>query len=168
MTAKSQHTVYLGLGANLGDRVASLEAAISGLAAYVTINNVSSVWDTAPQLVTDQPRFLNAALVGTTTLDPFELLHALKRLEEELGRRPNRRYGPRAIDIDVLFYDEWLVDSQELTIPHPMLAQRAFVLAPLAEIAPNFRHPRIHGSITELVASVAAQDIRRLDAGLTR
>jgi 2-amino-4-hydroxy-6-hydroxymethyldihydropteridine diphosphokinase len=168
MTPILQHTVYLGLGANLGDRVASLQAAVNGMRASITIDDVSSVWDTAPQLVTDQPRFLNAALVGTTALDPFGLLRALKRLEAELGRRPNRRYGPRAIDIDVLLYDEWQVDSQELTIPHPMLAQRAFVLAPLAEIAPNFRHPHLRRTISELLASVAAQDIRCLGARLTR
>lgn len=160
--------IYLALGANLGDRVESLRAAVGHLSAFVGVERISSVWDTAPQLVKDQPRFLNAALIGVTTLGPFALLHAIKRLEAELGRRPGLRYGPRAIDIDILFYAEWQVDSQELTIPHPLLGERAFVLAPLAEIAPSLRHPRLGRTMTELLAQVSAQDIRRLDVRLTR
>ncbi|HEY7832409.1 MAG TPA: 2-amino-4-hydroxy-6-hydroxymethyldihydropteridine diphosphokinase [Ktedonobacterales bacterium] len=128
-------TAYLGLGSNLGDRAATLRAAVDALAAHLRILAVSSLYDTAPQLVTDQPRFLNAALAGTTELEPLALLHAVKAIETALGRVPGPRFGPRALDIDLLLLDGIVLDTPELTLPHPRLAERAFALLPLAEIA---------------------------------
>lgn len=161
------HVVCLGLGANIGDRVATLRAAVVALGGHISVKRVSSVWDTAPLLVEDQPRFLNAALVGETTLDPFALLQVVKALETRLGRQPSRRYGPRAIDIDVLLYGAWQVDSMELVIPHPRLAERIFALAPLAEIAPDIQWPNVPLTVAELLARAPSTDARRLDMTLT-
>ena len=162
------YPIYLGLGANLGDRIVALRSCIARLSEVAVIERVSSAWDTAPQILEDQPRFLNAAVSGRTHLDPFALLRALKSLETELGRLPSRRYGPRAIDIDVLLYDAWQVESRELVIPHPLLPERAFALAPLSEIAPDLRHPRLGLTIRELLARTPRGDIVRLDIALTR
>ena len=153
--------VYLGLGANLGDRAAALSSALEALAPVVAIERVSSVWDTAPELVTEQPRFLNAAAAGWTALDPFALLGEVKRIEREMGRIPGQRYGPRRIDIDLLLFGQWRVDSKELTIPHPRLCERAFALAPLAEIAPDLRHPAAGHLIEELLRRLPQADIHR-------
>jgi 2-amino-4-hydroxy-6-hydroxymethyldihydropteridine diphosphokinase len=158
--------VYLGLGSNLDDRIGALRKAIAGLSQVVTIDAVSSVWDTAPEIVENQPRFLNAAVSGWTDLDPFALLRSIKRLEREMGRRTEARYGPRLIDVDILLYDDLRVDSRELIIPHPLLAKRAFVLAPLAEIAPRLRHPVLGETVSDLLARLPLADIRRLESSL--
>lgn len=161
-----ERRIYLGLGTNLGDRIEALRAALRALAQFMTVEAVSSVWDTAPEIVKNQPRFLNAAVSGMTTLDPFALLGAIKRLEWDMGRRPAGRYGPRPIDVDILLYDAWCVDSRELMIPHPLLAERAFVLAPLAQIAPTERHPALGATIGDLQARMPPADIRRLELSL--
>jgi 2-amino-4-hydroxy-6-hydroxymethyldihydropteridine diphosphokinase len=159
-----QREVFLGLGANLGDRASTLRLALGALASVMVVERVSSVWDTAPQLVTDQPRFLNAAARGRTTLDPFTLLADLQRIERELGRVPGRRYGPRQVDIDLLLFDEWRVDSKELIVPHPGLAERAFALAPLAEIASDVRHPVVGWKLSDMLAHLEHADIHRDDS----
>ena len=127
----SQHTVYFGLGSNLGDRQANLVEGIQRLRAQVDVLRLSSVYETEPAYVTDQPRFLNMVAKGVTALDPHALLAFLKRIEQGMGRRDEVRYGPRPIDIDILFYDDQVIRSESLTVPHPLLAERGFVLVPL-------------------------------------
>ena len=128
--------VVLALGSNLGARLANLRAAGAMLEeAGVHLTSRSSVWETAP-VPADQPAFLNGAMVGETALTPLALLRLAKEIEHRLGRRPARRWGPRPIDIDLLFYGDETLDTAELTIPHPCIAERGFVLAPLAEVWP--------------------------------
>lgn len=159
---QTHHYVYLGLGSNIPDRDAHLAAALDALAPLLTIERVSSVYDTAPMLVTDQPRFHNLALAATTDLSPHELLRGVKAIERGLGRADGPRYGPRVIDIDLLFYDQLVLQTDELTIPHPRIAERAFVLAPLAEIAPTLAHPALGETVAEMLRRVAGSDVRRL------
>jgi 2-amino-4-hydroxy-6-hydroxymethyldihydropteridine diphosphokinase len=158
----SAHTVFFGLGSNLGDRDALLRAAIARLGEIAAVTRISSVYDTAPLLVTDQPRFHNVIVVANTSLAPLELLHAVKRIEHDLGRAPSPRYGPRAIDIDLLFYDDLKLQSAELTLPHPRIAERGFVLAPLAEIAPGQDLPVLGAPPEQLLAALGETDVRWL------
>jgi 2-amino-4-hydroxy-6-hydroxymethyldihydropteridine diphosphokinase len=136
-----QHRVYLGLGSNLGDRRTNLAKAIQLLEHEVSIERASSVYETDPWGVEDQPRFLNCVVAANTSLTPHELLVKLKSIEKEIGRLPSFRYGPRLVDLDLLLYDELVVSTDELTIPHPRMLERAFVLVPLAEIAGPSMHP---------------------------
>ncbi|MEO6042606.1 MAG: 2-amino-4-hydroxy-6-hydroxymethyldihydropteridine diphosphokinase [Tepidiformaceae bacterium] len=127
-------TVVLALGANLGDRLANLRAAVTMLEeAGVEVTGKSEVWETAP-VPADQPAYLNATLVAETGLAPLELLALVKRIERDLGRRPGRRWGPRPADIDILFHGDLELESEALTIPHPRITERSFVLAPLSDV----------------------------------
>ncbi|HXV43176.1 MAG TPA: 2-amino-4-hydroxy-6-hydroxymethyldihydropteridine diphosphokinase, partial [Anaerolineae bacterium] len=147
MTAK---TVYIALGTNLGDRRANLLDAISQLRQKVVVEQVSSVYETEPAYVTDQPRFYNMVLRGRTLLEPDELLRLLKSIERRMGRERKLRYGPRPIDLDILAYADLQLETPDLTIPHPRIAERAFVLAPYAEIAPDLILPGQQHRIAEL------------------
>jgi 2-amino-4-hydroxy-6-hydroxymethyldihydropteridine diphosphokinase len=153
----------IGLGANVGDRAASLRAAIDRIAGLGSVVAVSSMFETAPWGITDQPAFLNAALVLDTELSPRALLDALLAIERDLGRDRARevRWGPRRIDLDILLYDD-RVEEGDPALPHPRLHERAFVLVPLAEIAPDLVHPRLGLPIGELARRVDASGVRRL------
>lgn len=133
--------VYIALGGNLGDRAANLEAAIAALGPEIVLRDRSAVYETEPQYVTGQPRFLNMAVRGETDLGADDLLRHLKELEKSLGRTGGVRYGPRVIDLDILLYGDAVIETPGLSIPHPRLAERAFVLRPLADIAPRLVHP---------------------------
>lgn len=157
-------TVYLALGTNLGDRVENLRAALEALLAVTVIQEVSPVYETPPWGVTEQPAFLNMVVRAETQLDPLDLLRALKDMEVRLGRTPNFRYGPRLIDLDILFYGQQVVALENLTIPHPRLPERAFVLVPLSAMAPDLRHPLYSKTVSELLSAVNASEIRPFEA----
>jgi 2-amino-4-hydroxy-6-hydroxymethyldihydropteridine diphosphokinase len=145
-------TAYLSLGSNLGDRVANLRAAIAALGSLGTVTAVSSFYETEPVEYTRQPWFVNCAVALETEKMPKQLLHAVLKIERDMGRRrnPNQIKGPRPLDIDILLFGSSIVDISGLQIPHPAMPQRRFVLAPLAEIAPEVRHPVLKKSIREL------------------
>lgn len=148
------HTVYLALGSNLGDRLSNLEAALAALPPAVRLMVASSVYETPPWGYLDQPAFLNQVVKVKTDLPPGELLTCLKALEVELGRVDSVRYGPRVIDLDILFYDDLVLEIPGLTIPHPRLHERAFVLLPLADMAPELRHPVEGATVVELLQRI--------------
>jgi 2-amino-4-hydroxy-6-hydroxymethyldihydropteridine diphosphokinase len=146
--------VYIALGSNLGDRLDNLEKAIAMLAPAAAVVERSSIYDTDPKYVIDQPRFLNMVLAAETELDPAALLAFLKAIEAALGRIPGERFGPRPIDLDIVFFGEEIVDLPQLTIPHPRLAERAFVLRPLADIAPTLTDPDSGKTVAEMLESL--------------
>ena len=155
--------VFLGLGANLGDRRAALHDAVRELRALLADVRVSALYETPPWGDEDQPPFLNAVLRGVTTLAPLDLLDAAQTIEQRLGRvRTARRWGPRAIDIDLLLYGAAELSHPRLTIPHPRLRQRGFVLRPLADLAPARAIPPDHAQIAELLTIVNTNNIRQI------
>jgi 2-amino-4-hydroxy-6-hydroxymethyldihydropteridine diphosphokinase len=156
------HTVFLGLGTNVGDRAANLEAARLALEPGVHIQEASSIYETTPWGYIDQPDFLNQVLIGETSLEPADLLVFIKKLEREVGRRPTFRNGPRIIDVDILFIDDLVLSLPGLELPHPRIEERAFVLVPLAELAPGLLHPTLRRSISELLKETEPSGVRRL------
>ena len=153
--------VFLGLGSNQGRRAANLERAVTLLAPRVSIVRLSSFYDTAPQGNPDQSRFLNAVCEAETTLSPAALLIHVKEIEDRMGRRSGPLNSPRPIDIDILLYGDIELITPELAIPHPRLAQREFVLRPLAEIAPGLVPPGLGENISRLLETIAGtQDVR--------
>lgn len=155
-----KHIIYLALGTNLGDRRANLRAAIAALPPTLTVLVESPIYETPPWGITDQSAFLNMALKGETLLAPLALLSLLKRRETQLGRTPSIRYGPRQIDMDILFYDSLILDTPELVIPHPRLQERAFALVPLADIAPDYYHPVLEKTVREMLASCNTSGVK--------
>jgi 2-amino-4-hydroxy-6-hydroxymethyldihydropteridine diphosphokinase len=147
-------TAYLGLGSNIGDRQENLDKALYYLTQRLRVTEKSSVYDTEPVGNPEQPRFLNMVCQVKTMLKPKELLVLAKGIERKMGRIPGNRNSPRTIDIDILFYGDEVIKMPELAIPHTKLTQRAFVLVPMAEIAPDLVHPGNKKSINELLKEV--------------
>ena len=162
--------VYLGIGSNLGNREENIRRALSILDEMdgITVRTVSSCYETEPVgPVTGQDDFYNVAAEIETTLGPRDLLVCANSVEQRLGRVREERWGPRTIDIDILLWEDMVVDEDELTIPHPEMERRAFVLTPLAEIAPEVIHPTAQRSIAELASQLDDEHrVRRLDVKL--
>jgi len=146
--------IYLSLGTNLGNRELNLEAAKQELTPQVKILDSSSLYQTEPWGYLDQPDFLNQVLVVETSLSPHELLEYVKGIEQKIGRQPSIRFGPRIVDIDILFYGNRIIQEEDLVIPHPRLKDRAFVLIPLAEIDSDLIYPGTDHSISGLLLNV--------------
>ncbi len=151
--------IYLALGTNLGDRESNLAKAIEQLSIHCPVVAISSIFETEPWGYLDQGKFLNMVVGCETSLSPLSLLDFVKNLEGELGRTPNFRNGPRLIDIDILFYGDQVIDKPGLAIPHPRLHERAFVLVPLAEIAPTLLHPVTGFTIEKHLKDVTEEGI---------
>lgn len=158
--AQVKHTVFIAIGSNLLDRKKNIEEAISNLKKEgIEIVAISSIIETEPYGFTDQPKFLNCVVKAKTTKTPRELLKTLLSIELKLGRIREKRWGPRTIDLDILFYDDLIIDEEDLKIPHYDIQNRLFVLKPLSEIAGDFIHPVFKVSINELLNNL----IRRED-----
>lgn len=145
-----QHVVFLGLGANVGDKKKNLEKAIEKLKKEISDIQVSKFYETEPWGYKNQDKFLNAAIRGTAFLSPSNLLKLIKLIEKEVGRIEKFKWGPREIDIDILFYDNLVHKDDSLIVPHPFLQERKFVLEPLMDLDPNFIHPVFKQTVSQL------------------
>jgi 2-amino-4-hydroxy-6-hydroxymethyldihydropteridine diphosphokinase len=155
--------VYLSLGSNVGDRAANLNTAIAGLGGLGKVVAVSSFYETEPVEFTAQPWFLNCVVELDTEKMPRQLLTALLAIEKELGRLRTQKKGPRTLDIDILLFGNSTIDAKGLTIPHPAMQERRFVLEPLAEIAPEALHPVLKRTVCELRDALpSGQTVKRL------
>lgn len=156
-------TVYLSLGSNVGEREEHLAAAIEAFAAQgIRVTRRSSIYSTQPVDFETQSWFLNCVVEAETDLMPRQLLRAIRQIEAEIGRRKRVRRGPRAIDIDILLCGSSIIRAPELEVPHPRMAERRFVLVPLAEIAPTVRHPVKNKTIAELLAETSDRSAVRI------
>ena len=154
--------VFFGIGANLGDRRETMRSAVVEIRHVLDTVRVSSLYESAAWGVTDQPAFLNAVVRGRTTLAPLEVLDAMQAIENELGRVREQHWGPRVIDIDILLYGGEVIDEPRLTVPHPYMTRRGFVLRPLADLAAGLTLP--DGSLVgELLTTVSQDDLRRIE-----
>ena len=149
--ASVKNTAYLSLGANINNPALQVSEAINRLKTLGFVESVSSFYSTEPMELTEQPWFLNCSLKLCTGLDPGTLLHGLLKIEDDMGRERSQSKGPRIIDIDLLLYNADVIDKPDLQVPHPAMTRRRFVLAPLAEIAPNAWHPVLHKTALELL-----------------
>lgn len=143
--------VFVGVGSNLGNRTENCIAALESLSNFTVIKTVSSFYETQPDGNEDQPKFINAVAKVTTLLSPLHLLNSLKSIENQMGRERTERWGPRIIDLDILLYEDFVLESQELTIPHKNLHRRRFVLEPLCEIEPWLEHPGLKKTVSVLL-----------------
>jgi 2-amino-4-hydroxy-6-hydroxymethyldihydropteridine diphosphokinase len=157
----AMHKTYLGLGSNLGDRVAYLEAALTAIAPSVTVLRRSPIYETAPWGYTEQDAFLNMVIEAETLLAPGDLLATLKGAEAAVGRQPRFRNGPREIDMDILLYDDLTVNESGLSIPHPRLHERAFMLIPLADVDGDLRIPGQDKTVSELLRTMETEGVSR-------
>ena len=157
--AKNSHTIYLALGSNLGDRAANLKNGRAALLPRVSIEACSPIYETPPWGYSNQPAFLNQVVKASTSLAPLELLDFIKDAERKLGRQVSFRNGPRLIDIDILFYDDLILETPRLSIPHPRMQDRAFIWLPLAALAPELRHPVLNKTAREVLAELDATGI---------
>ena len=154
--------IYLSLGSNIGDRERNLEAAVERLAGEMRILRVSPIYETEPVDYTAQRWFLNLVVEAETALFPLQLLARIHKIERALGRVRAVPKGPRTIDIDILLYGKTVIHTAALEVPHPRIGERRFVLAPLAELAPDLRHPITHKSMREMLDAAPEQAVRRL------
>jgi len=154
-----EHIVYLALGSNLGNRAANLKEALASLSPQMEVKAKSKVYETPPWGHTEQDKFFNQVVMVKTYLEPEPLLKHLKRLEVALGRKASFQNGPRLIDIDILFYDDLVLESTALVIPHPHVHERGFVLLPLLDIAPELVHPVKQRSVRDMLAGCDLQGI---------
>jgi 2-amino-4-hydroxy-6-hydroxymethyldihydropteridine diphosphokinase len=158
---------YLSLGSNLGNREQNLQKAIRRASALGRIVAVSSFYETEPVEFRDQPWFLNCVIALETATQPAQLMAELLRIEHEMGRQRVLKTGPRSIDIDILLFGDHVVNTPELTIPHPEMARRRFVLQPLAEIAPELLHPVSQKTVTQILAALpAGQRVQKYEPGI--
>lgn len=149
--------VYIGIGSNIGDREANCLNAIERLKDKgIAVKKVSSVYETEPWGLKEQPRFINIAVEVETRLSTEELLNTLKAIEKEMGREESVKWGPRIIDLDILFYDDIVIDMEHLQVPHPLLHERDFILFPLSEIAPDKVHPVLKKTVAQLMEELHA------------
>ncbi len=159
--ADSSRSIYLSIGTNIGNRKENIDQALTGLLEIMKFEKVSAVYETAPWgPVQDQPSFYNLCASGWTKLSPIAFLDAVKELERTIGRLDGLRWGPRLIDIDLLFYEDVQLISERLIIPHKEVTGRAFVLVPLNEIAPDLSHPALNQSIQDLMAQLPEEELR--------
>lgn len=148
------HTLFLGLGSNIGDRLDHIQEAVRALSTQMEIGARASVYESRAVGVTEQANFFNTAIMCKTDMSPMDVLAFVKKVEKERGREESFHWGPREIDIDILFYDNLFVQEEALHIPHPHLAERDFVLVPLAEIAPDSMHPTLKKSVATLLSEI--------------
>lgn len=152
--------IYVAIGANMGDRKANITRAIELLKEKINDIQLAPIYETKAFGVTNQPNFYNTALAGKTELMPEELLKFVKEVEKRVGRVARYRWGPREIDVDIIFYNGLILKSEQLTIPHPGITERFFVLKPLSDLAPNLVHPVLHKSISELLSQLPKEPIK--------
>jgi len=160
----SKEIVHIALGSNLGDRAANLAHATDLMDEVIQITAASSIYETPPWGVIDQPRFLNQVIKGCTTLAPINLLYELKAIERLMGRRETVRYGPRIIDLDILLYGHRVIQYNRLQVPHPRMLERAFVLVPLAEVSPGLVIPGSGQAVETLLKQIDPSGVVRFQA----